>query len=341
MLGFVGGITRFTISPARGRASDKPAAVICSIAAGTESGFPKRYCTVFNWDDLRYFLAVHRAGTLAQAGADLQINATTVGRRLTALEENIGARLFDRTSDGYILTDAGSRLLPKAERMELEVLALERDVVGDDQRLEGRVKLTATEMLTTRFIAPHLYRFSEKYPNIDLDLITTREHISLSRREADVLLRLARPREEELIIKKLAPIDLGLYASKRYADRHGLPDQPNQSLRGHRAILFADVRAFIRENQWLQERLDGGIVALRSNSVSAVYSAAVGGVGITLLPRIVADRDSRLVRVPGSGAPEPRAIWQAVHPDLRNTARIKAVLDFLASILTPGPSNGA
>lgn len=287
---------------------------------------------MFNWDDVRYFLTLHRQGTLAAAGAALTLDPTTVGRRLLKLEDELGARLFDRTPSGYVLTEAGHRLLPRAERIEREALGVERDVAGEDQKLEGVVRLTATEMLTTRFIAPHLRRFRERYPEIQLELQCTNLSVNLARREADIALRLARPTQEDLIIKRLSFIHLGLYASLDYADRYGLP---KDSLAGHQMILFANVRPFRRENDWIEARMDGAHVALRSDSVSAIYSATVAGTGIGLLPCLVADHDRQLVRVPLEGAPEPRQIWQAVHKDLRDSARIRAVLDFLGKVLTP------
>ena len=293
---------------------------------------------MFNWDDVRYFLTLQRHGTLAAAGAALTLDPTTVGRRLVKLEEELGARLFDRTPNGYVLTDAGHRLLPRAERIERETLGVEGDVAGQDEKLEGVVRVTATEMLTTRFIAPHLRRFRERYPEIQLELNCTNLEVNLARREADVALRLARPTQEDLIIKRLSFIHLGLYASLDYVDRFGLP---KGSLAGHQMILFANVRPFQRENDWIEARMDGARVALRSDSVSAIYSATVAGTGIGLLPCLVADHDRHLLRIPVEGEPEPRQIWQAVHQDLRDSARIRAVLEFLGKTLTPPAENSS
>lgn len=163
-----------------------------------------------NWDDLRYFLAVQRGGNLARAARALRINATTVGRRLVALEEHVGARLFDRTPEGYVLTRAGHELLPAAERMEADALAIERQVSGADQRLSGGLRLSTTEMLGTRFISPFLARFSKKHPEIRVELSCTNVPANLGRREADIALRLSRPREENLIVKRLGDVPLSL-----------------------------------------------------------------------------------------------------------------------------------
>lgn len=288
---------------------------------------------VHDWDNLRFFLAVERAGTLAGAGAKLGLNATTVGRRLTSLEETLRARLFDRTPDGFVLTGAGESLLPVAERIEAEFLALDREVAGADQSLTGRVRLTATEMLATRFIAPHLALFRERYPQLELDLICSTRVFNLGRREADIALRLARPREENLIIKKLADVHLGLYATHEYLELRGTPDDPDATLAGHDVILFAESRPFAKENAWFEPRLDGARIVLRSDSVSSMYSAVTAGVGLAMLPRQVADRDPRLVRIESRTAPEPRRIWQMIHRDLQGNARVRAVLDFLGEVL--------
>jgi DNA-binding transcriptional LysR family regulator len=288
---------------------------------------------MIDWDDLRYFLAIHRAGTLARAAAELSINATTVGRRLTNLEEKVEGRLFDRTPEGYVLTLTGRDLLPRAERMEAEALRVAREVIGRDQQISGSVRLSATEMLVTRFITPHLPAFRAQYPELTLELECTNRSLSLSRRETDIALRLARPREDDVVTKRLSSVPLALYAAKSYVGMHGMPADPEHNLTGHTTILFAASRLFTVENEWFQKRLGGAHVALRSDSVSSIYAAAIAGLGIALLPRSVADRDARLTRIDTESAPEPRVIYQAVHKDLVRAARVRAVLEFLSRVL--------
>jgi DNA-binding transcriptional LysR family regulator len=290
-----------------------------------------------DWDDFRYFLALHKQGNLARAARALRINATTVGRRLSALEEHVGARLFDRTPDGYVLTGAGHDFLPYAERMEAEAHSLERAVRGADQRIAGTVRLSTTEMLGTRFIAPQLARFAELHPEIVIDLNCTNLPVNLGRREADVALRLAKPREDNLVVKRLADIHLSLYASRDYLQRAGRPEDADEGLSGHRVLLFAASRAFAIENDWFAPRLGGARVVLRSDSVSSIFSAAVAGLGIALLPDVVAGAEPALVRLATANAPEPRVIWQAVHQDLARAPRIRALLDFLAPAVAAGP----
>jgi len=288
---------------------------------------------MLDWDDLRYFLAIHRAGTLARAAAELHINATTVGRRLAALEERVGARLFDRTPDGYCLSPAGRDLLPRAERMAAEAFAVERELIGADARVAGTVRVSATEMLATRFITPKLPLFLEAHPAVTIDLECTNRSVSLARREADIALRLARPREDGVVTRRLTQIDLALYAAASYVEQHGLPADAEQSLAGHCIVLFADSRAFALENDWMLQRLDGARVVIRSDSVSSIFSAVLSGTGIALLPRAVADAEPQLTRIATRSAPEPRVVWQTVHEDLQKTARVRVVLNFLAEIL--------
>lgn len=290
---------------------------------------------MLDWDDLRYFLAIHRAGTLARAAAQLEINATTVGRRLSALEERVNARLFDRTPDGYAITNAGRDLLRRAERIEAEALALEREVLGADQRLSGSVRVTATEMIATRFIMPHLPKLRAQHPEIALELECSNRHVSLTRREADIALRLSRPREENVVTRKLSEIPMALYASRDYLAQNGTPENADASLAGHRLLMFADARAFNFENGWMEPRIEGASIALRSDSVSSIFAATLAGVGIGLLPCAAADQEPELVCIPTQTSPEPRVIWQTVHEDLQKNARVRAVMAFLAKILVP------
>src|SRR5262249_54649154 len=151
-------------------------------------------------------------------------------------------------------------------------------------------------------------------------------------READVALRLARPREPDVVSKQLGTIDLALYASHEYLAAHGRPDG---SLAGHRVLGFAATPPFRVENEWFDAEAIDARVVLRSDSVSSLYAATAAGLGIGLLPRAVADHDPALVRLPTETTPAPRVIWQAMHKDLRRSARIRAVTEFLAEILLP------
>jgi DNA-binding transcriptional LysR family regulator len=169
-----------------------------------------------------------------------------------------------------------------------------------------------------------------RHPGIALDLVCTNRDLDLARGEADIALRLSRPRQEDLVVKRLLSIELGLYAAHDYVERLGMPSPAE--LAAHRFIRFADTPAFARENAWLAQYTREAQVVMRSDSVSSIVSAAVGGLGIALLPVHVGDREPGLLRTPLSGSPEPRVVWQAVHRDLSRVARIRAVLDFLGRL---------
>ena len=195
--------------------------------------------------------------------------------------------------------------------------------------------VTVTEMLATRFVAQHLARFRGTLPGDHARPLVHDAVVNLSRREADVALRLARPHEPDVVSKQLAAIHLALYASPDYLAARGRPLDAERSLAGHTVIGFASTPPFRRENAWFDARVEGAHVALRSDSVSSIYAATIGALGIALLPRAVADHDPLLVRVATESAPEPRVIWQAIHKDLRPSARVRAVTEFLAEVLTP------
>jgi DNA-binding transcriptional LysR family regulator len=296
---------------------------------------------VFDWDDLRHFLAVLRTGSLAGASKALGVHATTVGRRIEMLEARAGTALFERHGRTWVPSAAGRALEPRAERIESEMLALERELDGADTRLAGTVRVTATEMLATRFITPRLGELVARYPDLTIDFQCTNRPVDLEKREADVALRLTRPNAPSLVTKRLAAIPLALYASAAYLERRGMPGDADRSLAGHDVVLFADARAFAIENDWMAERLDGARIVARSDSVSSIFGATVGGVGIALLPQMVAGAEPTLVRIPTSSIPEPRVIWQTIHEDLRDNARVRAVLDWLSEILTPPNGFGA
>ncbi len=290
-----------------------------------------------DWDDVRYFLAVQRRGSLSEAGRRLRVDATTVGRRIAALEEALGARLFVRTSGGWRLSEAGQRVLPSAERLEAEVTALGRAARGAAAAVEGVVRLTTIETVATRFIAPALPALRTRHPGLDLELLCTMRTLDLARGEADVALRIARPKEEALVARKLTEIHFGAYASRGYLEARGLAPDTLRSLDGVDALDYAEALYPTAESAWLHEKSETPRVALRTTSVSTLLAATIAGLGVALLPVAVAEGEPALVRLPALGAPRPRPIWQVVHRDVAETARVRAVLDFLGELFArPG-----
>ncbi|NUP08333.1 MAG: LysR family transcriptional regulator [Polyangiaceae bacterium] len=304
------------------------------MARSLKTSAPKVAAPRIGWDDLRYALALHRTGTFAAAANRLRVDPTTVGRRIALLESQVGARLFERRQEGCTSTEAGISLVGRAERMEAEALALERELTGADERLSGTVRVAATEFIAARFIAPHVSRFAARYPNVSLVLVCSQHTADLARREADVAVRLTRPREPDVVARRIWNIELALFASKSYLAERGRPRLTASDLKRHDAIVFAPTRAFANENAWLEQRLAGARVVLRSDSVATVHNACAAGAGLGLLSRLVAERDPSLVFIAPADGLEPRSLWQAVHQDVAKAPRIRAVMDFLREILT-------
>lgn len=277
-----------------------------------------------NWDDLRLFLAVARAGTLAGAARALKVNHSTVFRRIGAFEEAIGVRLFDRMPNGYVLTAAGEAMQESALRVEEEIAALGRRVTGQDLRLRGVVRITTVDMLAQGLLPRHLLAFRRAYPSIEIELTVGNATLSLTRREADVALRVGNQPPEVLVGRRAGRLVFAVYgatgAGKITAP---LAEQPWIGFNAEHAPLVREFGAF----------LPGVDPAFRVNSVAAAISAAKAGIGLATLPCAIADREPGLMRVallPDSFTLE---LWLLTHEDLRRTARIRAFLDFMAEAL--------
>jgi DNA-binding transcriptional LysR family regulator len=288
------------------------------------------------WDDLKHFLAVARSGSLTDAARALKASAATVGRHIDALEKRLGARLFEHRTTGYVLTDAGRLIVQRAEEAEAAVLAVEREVQGTDLRLSGMVRIASTEDISTMVIVPALPEFKSKHPGVELEIIGRLDLANLSRRDADVALRTARPEKGDLMVRRIGAVDLGVYASRKYAAARGLEAGP-LDFRSVDVITWIEERATLRGGQWLAQRAIDSPVGVRVNSTRLLYEACRAGLGVAVLPCFSADLDGDLVcLVPPEQVLSVDA-WVVMHRDLAKTARIRAAADFLASL---GPRLG-
>ncbi|QRN96155.1 LysR family transcriptional regulator [Archangium violaceum] len=285
-----------------------------------------------DWTDLRYFLAIAREGTLAAAARELEVDASTVGRRLTALEEELGSRLFDRTPAGLVLTDVGRGIRSAVEEMEAAALAVERRASGEDARLEGVVRITLTEAFAVDVVLPRFAPFRERHPGIEVRFLTDYGSLDLARREADIAVRLTRPQEDTLVARKVGEIAIAPYASETYLERRGMPD-PSQGFAGHDVIGYVDSAERWPEARWLAEAAPSAHVAVRCNSLLSVVAATSAGLGVGVMPCLCGDRESGLRRVAPVVASLRRDIWLVVHADLQHNARVRATLHFLAELI--------
>lgn len=281
-----------------------------------------------DWDDLRTFLAVARTGSLTEAARGLGVSYSTVSRRLAALEEGLGSRLFERLAAGYKPTPVGEEMLETARRMETEFEALSRRVLGRDARLEGRVRVATTDALVTSFM-PEIAAFSRRYPDIEVDLLTTPEPAELAMRETEVALLVTDRPPPNLVGRRLARLPSALYAARSY-----LADHPAEAeLAAHVWVGWEDGMAHIPAARWMRERVPHARVACRVSTGTALREALRAGVGVAYLLCFLADEDPALVRL---RPPEPAletGLWLLVHEDLRATGRVRVFLDFMAEAI--------
>ena len=295
--------------------------------------FDVQECRGMVWDDLRVFLALVRHGTHAAAARALGVDATTVGRRLSALEGTVRVRLFERTPSGLVLTEAGRALVSRAERIEGEVVASERELGGADARLEGTVRLTAGDGLLTYLVVPHLSAFRERHPGIDLILVGETRALDVSRREADVALRLSKPRESSLIARRIGRYEYGIYAGQPYLDRRGQP-RSLRELGGHDWLGYDTSLDHIPDARWLREHVPSRRYALRTNRTVTLVAACASGHGLAILPTAFEVADPRLVRLLPRASLPTRDTWMVLHRDLRTNARVNALGTWLAEIFS-------
>lgn len=284
-----------------------------------------------NWDDLRLFLAVAREGRLLAAARRLALDHSTVGRRISALESDMGQRLFDRSTRGMIQTEAGSRLLAYAERIEAELLGAQAALGGGEDAVVGSVRLATPEAFGTYLVAPNVAMLRARHPGVQLELAPENRTVSLSKREADIAITLHRPKRGRMVARKLIDYRLGIYASRAYLDTHA-PVQQAQDLRDHAWVWYIDELIDLPELRYIDQIKGDARSVFRSSSIVAQQAAVAGGVGLGVLHDFAARQDPRLVRI----LPEimaTRTYWLLLATDMQKLPRIRAVLDFLDQLV--------
>jgi DNA-binding transcriptional LysR family regulator len=275
-----------------------------------------------DWDDLRTFLAIARHGTLSGAARALGVTQPTMGRRLAAMEERTGARLLQRLPGRFALTPLGESVLGNAERIEVEALSAERTITGRDVALEGVVRLTTVDTLAARIVAPALAALQMAHPGIVVELVPDTRTLSLSKREADIALRMSRFEGHEVVARKVGTLALGLYASPQW-----------QGSQKARLITVLDDQAHLPEAKWLADQFPDAEIAFRSNSREVQVWAAKAGAGIAAIACYRADGEPELVRLRPELPNLTRDIWLGVHSDMRHMPRIRAVMDAIIAAL--------
>lgn len=278
-----------------------------------------------DWGDLRYFVALARCGTLSAAARQLGVEHTTVSRRIGALEAALGVLLFERDAKGYVLTPEGEGIIESAYRIEDEVFGLERQIAADGQGLLGAVRISAPPVFASAFLAPRLADLRAAHPGIVLELAGESQPVSLSRREADIAVRLSRPEATTVVARRIGGLAYGLYGARgRF---------PAGAPQDWVFIGYDESLDHAPQQRWLLSLARGRPLVFRSNDLATLQSAARAGLGLAALPRFLGDPDPSLERLPVDAAAAARELWLLVHPDLRRSARIRVVLDYLAQLM--------
>lgn len=275
-----------------------------------------------DWDDLRYFLAVAKHGTVTGASEELKVNQSTVSRRINAYEKQHDVRLFERLPSGYVMTQAAENIFQHALEIEERTQIVERELFGRDARLQGRLCVTALHSMANRLLLHHLQEFRDLYPKIELELFLTGEIRDLGAREADIAIRGTNNPPDHLVGKKVANFGTGIYTSAKYQARR---------LQRHELILLRDEPQL---PDWVVRHFPDARIALKVDDRITMQEAVHKGLGIARLPCWVADTGPALMRLDLETELTDWGLWVLIHTDLRSTARVRVCRDFLIEKLS-------
>lgn len=283
---------------------------------------------MLDWDSLRFMLAIHRGGSMHAASETLGVDRATVIRRLDGLEARLGAKLFDRRRAGCVLTRAGLEIIETVEGIADAMTALENRVGGQDRRAEGTVSVTVPEFFAVKILVPGLPRLAAAHPGISVEVTTGHGFLNLARGEADIALRNRLPEHNSLVAKRVGTVAIGLFASRDYVQRRGMP---SDGFAGHDLILFDETLRGMPGARWMEENRDGARVAMRGNEIFPSLAAAKAGLGVAFIPCIAAHGEPDLLPVPPGIVGRPD-IFLVTHRDLRRRARVRVVFDFIVRL---------
>lgn len=285
---------------------------------------------MFDWNDLRYFLAVAREGSTLAAARALRTSQTTVARRVAALEQALGVPLFEKRQAGYALTPAGHELLERAEAVENATNAFAEAASANARTLSGTVKITTEEVYAITILAPILRELHESHSEIVIELDTSQQVRDLGSGEADISLRSTKSAQQSagLVGRQLCTDDWSLYCSRDYAARHGVPASLAE-LKRHPFIGGGGGNLWIHYQAWLKELGLEQQIAMHNATSGGLLSGVRSGFGIAVLPCVAADGDPELIQCLAPRADHGRVLWLLTHERCRHTPRVRTVIDFL------------
>jgi DNA-binding transcriptional LysR family regulator len=286
-----------------------------------------------DWDNLRYFLAVARAGKLTAAARRLGQDHTTVGRRIASLESAFHSKLFERRPDGYRLTDAGQRLYKNVDALESSVWEIQRNIVGCTQHVEGVVRIGAPDDFGNLFLAKHIGELQSLHPGLKIELITLPYTLSVSKREADIAISVERPIEGRLFVRKLTDFEMRLYATRAYIDAHAPIDGASDLARQMWIGCASDFNSAALLDAATE--LDcTPTLRFTCSSFAGQLAAAVSGAGVAMLPCYVADQEISLTPILPDVVKATQAYNMVVHADLRDLPRVRTAANYIAQKVT-------
>lgn len=280
-----------------------------------------------SWDDFRYVKAIADRTSLGGAAEALGVNHSTVFRRLAQIEHRLGSRLFERNRGGYVLTPCGEEMVRLAERMGEDIVAFERKVTGHDLRPYGELRITTNDSLAVHLLPRVLAAFRTAYPEITLELAVTNQPLNLTKRDADIAIRVTDRPTEALIGRRIAGIAWAVFGPAALANE---PFDPLTDARHRNWVGFADELAGLKQAKWLRDHVGDDRIVYRASTVVGLGEAAAAGIGLALLPCFVGGGTPGLVRLAPVDPQLEASLWLLTHPDLRHTARVRAFLDFAA-----------
>ena len=285
-----------------------------------------------SWDDLRFFLAVARTGTLTAAARQTGTEHTTVARRIQALEDELDRSLFHRSNLGYALTEAGEALLGVAEAMESAFLGARSGPAGEGRSVTGPVRIGAPDGFGSVFLAPRVHRLTRRHPGLEVEILATARIFSLSKREADLVISLSAPQQARVVTRRLTDYHLCVYGSSAYLGS-AEPIRSEADFARHPFVGYIEDMLFARELNYLDVVVPEPLARIRSTNLLAQVYATLAGAGLCILPSFIAAAHPGLVPVLPERLSLTRTFHMHIHEDYRKAAHIRAVAGFIAEVV--------
>jgi DNA-binding transcriptional LysR family regulator len=285
---------------------------------------------MYDWNDLKAFLAVARGGSTLAGAKQLGVNQTTVARRIESLEHDLGLKLFERGQTGSRLTEEGEALIPEAEKVEQAAIRFENFAAGQRRGVSGGLRLTTNELVANTMVIPALVEFRKIHPDVQVDLVITDRSLDLAAGEADLAIRTSQALAvSDLVARKICDHEMALYCSRDYATRRGVPASLSD-LQSHDLIDMALEDGEMASSSWMMRQAGGKPPITRCNNMASLVHAVKAGLGVGALPCTIGDIDHDLVRCSDCIEEGRASSWIVTRRELKDTPRVRAFIDFMA-----------